>query len=85
MPAPEPPYRDISFDEMAAKLYSLEVHAMCDEISKRYLGGYHSAKPAHGLKDVLKERIESLEERLSGIDIQDFKTDGKAPRPVMGV
>lgn len=84
MPVPEAPYGDISFDEMTAKLYSLNVNAICDSINRPYIGGQYP-KPAHGLKEMIQERIISLEERLSGLGIQDFKAKEKSPRPVVGV
>lgn len=82
MPVPDSPYGSISFDEMTAKLYSLDVRAICDRISRTDIDGYYP-KPAHGLKEVIQERIKALEERLSGLDLQDFKSKGKAPRPVV--
>jgi len=84
MPVPTPPYGDVSFDEIANRLYSLDVKAICDSISRTYING-QLPKPAHGLKVVIRDRIESLEERLSGLDIQDFKKNGKSIRPVVGV
>jgi hypothetical protein len=84
VPVPETPYGEISFDEMTNKLYSLNVSAICDNISRPYIGGYYP-KPAHGLKEMIQEKIESVEERLSGLDIQDFKMKEKSPRPIVGV
>jgi hypothetical protein len=82
LPVLEAPYEDISFDELTAKLYSLNVNAMCDKIDRpRFRGQY--PKPAHGLKDMIQERIEALEERLSGLDLQDFKAKEKSPRPAV--
>jgi len=84
MPVPEPPYGNISFDELADKLYSLDVQAICDSIDRPKINGKHP-KPAHGLKKVIQEKIESLEERLSGLDIQEFKKEGQNIRPIVGV
>ena len=84
LPVPESPFGDISFDEMTAKLYSLDARAICDSISRPTINGKYP-KLAHGLKEVIQERIKSLEERLSGLDIQDFETKGKSTRPMVGV
>lgn len=84
MPVPDSPYGDVSFDRMIAKLQSLRVNAICDSISRPTIGGIHP-KPAHGFKETIQERIKSLEECLSGLDIQDFKAKGKSPRPLVGV
>jgi hypothetical protein len=84
LPVPEAPYGDISFDELTAKLYSLNVSAICDKICPSYRGGIKS-KPAHGLHYAIEERITLLEERLSGLNISEFKGEEKAPRPIVSV
>jgi hypothetical protein len=84
MPVPTPPYGNVSFVEIANRLYSLDVKAICDSISRAYINGNYP-KPAHGLRVVIHERIESLKERLSGLDIRDFNKNGKNARPVVGV
>jgi hypothetical protein len=84
LPVPEAPYGDISFDELAAKLYSLNVSAICDKILPRHRAGIEP-KPAHGLYEAIKEKITLLEERLSGLNVSEFKGKEKAPRQIVGV
>ncbi|PMD57216.1 uncharacterized protein K444DRAFT_632349 [Hyaloscypha bicolor E] len=84
LPVPESPYGDISFDELAAKLYSLNVSAICDKIRPSFQAGVEP-KPAHGLHEAIEERIALLEERLSGLNIFEFKGEEKGPRPIVGV
>jgi hypothetical protein len=84
IPVPEPHQRHLSFDEMSERLYSLDVHSLCETTSGMRFGGFYP-KTAHGLKDSIKERILPLEERLSGLDIQAFKGKGKSSRPLVGV
>jgi hypothetical protein len=84
MPVPTSPYGEVSFNEIANKLHSLDVQAICDSIDRPWINGKYPT-PAHGLKIVIHERIESLEERLSGLDIQDFKKSGNNIQPVFGV
>jgi hypothetical protein len=84
LPVPEAPYGDISFDELTAKLYSLNVSAICDKIRPSKQAGIES-KPAHGLHEAIEEKITLLEERLSGLNIFEFKGEEKAPSPIVGV
>jgi hypothetical protein len=85
LPVPEAPYGDISFDELAAKLYSLNVSAICDKILlPRHRAGIEP-KPAHGLHEAIAGRIALLEARLSGLNISEFKGKVTAPRPIVGV
>jgi hypothetical protein len=78
LPVLKAPYEDISFDELPAKLYSLNVNAICDKIERLRIGGQYP-RSAHGLKDMIQERIEALEERLSGLDLPDFEAKEKGP------
>jgi len=88
LPVPKAPFGDISFDEMIAKLYSLNVSSSCDNMYRSGsppFGRFGSHRPAHELKETIRKSIKVLEKRLSGLDILDFKAKQKNPRPVMGV
>lgn len=84
IPVPNPDYSLMSFDKLSAKFYSLDINAICDSISRTKIKGAYP-KPAHGLKNLIRKKIEALEERLSGLEIQDFKRKGKSSRPLVGV
>ncbi|KAL2071714.1 hypothetical protein VTL71DRAFT_12949 [Oculimacula yallundae] len=71
-PAPEAPYDGVSFDEVEALLSDLSVQALCDRI-RPYMEG-NEFIPAHGLKDVIQERIAGISERLAGLDLKEFKS-----------
>ena len=79
LPVPVPPYGDISFKGMVGNFNDLDIQAICDSIDKPK----PRAEPAHGLKEAIEDTIESLEERLSGLDIQEFKKNGQSTRPVV--
>jgi hypothetical protein len=74
----------MTFDKLSAKFYFLDINAICDSISRTKINGAYP-KPAHGLKNLIRKKIEVLEERLSGLDIQDFKRKGNSSRPLVGV
>jgi len=84
IPVPDFPYRPMSFNRLSAKFHCLDINAICDSMSRTKIKGAYP-KPAHGLKDLIQRKIEALEERLSGLDIQDFKRKGKSSRPLVGV
>jgi hypothetical protein len=71
-PVPDAPYGEASFNELAEKLKSLHVEALCDGIARCQINGVYP-KQGHGLMEAIQQKIASLEERLSGLDIEDFK------------
>jgi hypothetical protein len=71
-PVPDAPYGEVSFNDLAEKLKGLHVEALCDRIARCQINGNYP-KPGHGLKEVIQQKIATLEERLSGLDIEDFK------------
>lgn len=85
IPIPEADYGLMSFDKLSAEFYSLEITAICDSISRPRIEGAAFPKPAHGLKNLIRKKIDTLEKRLSGLDIQDFKRKGNSSRPLVGV
>jgi hypothetical protein len=84
IPVPNCPNGLMSFDKLSAKFHCLDINAICDSMSRTKIKGAYP-KPAHGLKGLIHRKIEALEERLSGLDIQDFKRKGKNSRPLVGV
>jgi hypothetical protein len=76
-PAPAPPYDNTSFGELADKIENLDVNGLCDKISKVRINGKFP-QAAHGLKELITQRITALEETLSGLDIDEFKEKKKA-------
>ena len=84
IPVPNCPYGRMSFNKLSAKFYRLDINAICDSISRTKIKGAYP-KPAHGFKDLIQRKIEAMGERLSGLDIQDFKRKGTSSQPLVGV
>ncbi len=70
-PAPPAPYSQRSFDEIASLLDQLAPEALCDDISRHWLGNQCS-KPAHGLKDYIKAKTEDIYDTLSGLNLESY-------------
>jgi hypothetical protein len=71
-PVPHAPYGEVSFNELVEKLKSLHVEALCDGIARCQINGAYP-KQGHGLMEAIRQKITSLEQRLSGLDIEEFK------------
>lgn len=70
-PPPVPPYAGVDFDSLIHLVQTLEVTAVCDEVSRVLINGSWP-DPGHGLQALFEEKIEVLEERLSGLSLDDF-------------
>jgi hypothetical protein len=78
-PVPEAPYGKMSFNKLAKKIKSLHVEALCDKIDQWEDDIEHG--PGHGLLSDIQHKIASLEDRLSGLDIDTFKEKKQVSEP----
>jgi hypothetical protein len=70
-PIPEPPYEGITFNELATKIAYLKVVSLCDEIDS--YNGIPIAPSGHGLRISLIDKVESVADKVTGLDINAFK------------
>ncbi|KAH7350746.1 hypothetical protein BKA65DRAFT_549739 [Rhexocercosporidium sp. MPI-PUGE-AT-0058] len=70
-PAPDAPYGRASFNDLVVILNALSVQSLCDIVCPFGNGGEKNR--AHGLKAMIVEKISGIYERLSGLDLKDFK------------
>lgn len=64
-PPPPTPYDGISVKNIAERVRSLKLVAVCDE--------WAPIRPAHGYAAWVKERADVLDARVTGLDLDIFK------------
>jgi len=67
-PKPEPPYKDIVFQKLAAQLRDFKVL----DVGTHHRGRFNMSPDIHGIKDLIEASITALEDAMSGLDIRDF-------------
>ena len=71
-PMPDPPYAHVSFTTVKRLLRDMPVIALCDNVSKVRIGN-DFPRQAHGFQDLILAKTNSLDKRLCGLDLDDFK------------
>ncbi|KAF4629274.1 hypothetical protein G7Y89_g8873 [Cudoniella acicularis] len=70
-PPPTEPYEGYTFDAVASSIRNLEYMALCDNISQVTINGVNP-RAGHGLRDSVEEEMKALEDRLCGLELEDF-------------
>lgn len=74
-PVPKAPYESVSYSAVVDHMDGLAITGMCDNISRITAPTRHHHRAAHGLKSLIQYEIEDLNERLVGLDLEDFQTN----------
>jgi hypothetical protein len=75
-PPPETPYSDVDFKSLVETFRNIKVTALCDSISRVYIDRRYPVA-AHGFKQLVEEKVESLKERLCGLDLEEFQKNNQ--------
>jgi hypothetical protein len=69
-PVPEPPYEDITFSQLVVHIEGLEIVSLCDKMDP---DSSHQLPKGHRLLDSFLDQVDSVEAKLTGLDIKAFQ------------
>ena len=72
-PAPSPPFSAMSWKSTASRIRDLKVVSVCDEFYSHSTWNPKAPDPSHGVKASILEVIDTLEERMTGLELASFK------------
>ncbi|PMD25408.1 hypothetical protein NA56DRAFT_565466 [Hyaloscypha hepaticicola] len=72
-PAPTSPYKHETLDDLCDSIRCLNLVSLCDQLQPPKKSSYPPVGECHGLSAKLRENVEKQRERISGLDLQNFK------------